>query len=184
MSRKLSISEMASKKPQADGDVSRVDFANLDLEHLGMVRQQIEREAQLLEQSLGSLKFAHQGFSNSYDAVVSGMKSENEGSQILVPLTESLYVPGKLKNADKVLIDVGTGYYVEMSSEKGASFLKKRVEFLNSEMQRVQILLKQKVDMQNACTLMIQTKVAQLQEVANMQQQFSKSNVGAVTATT
>ena len=98
MSRKLSISEMASKKPQADGDVSRVDFANLDLEHLGMVRQQIEREAQLLEQSLGSLKFAHQGFSNSYDAVVSGMKSENEGSQILVPLTESLYVPGKLKN--------------------------------------------------------------------------------------
>ena len=95
-----------------------------------------------------------------------------------------LYVPGKRKNADKVLIDVGTGYYVEMSSEKGASFLKKRVEFLNSEMQRVQFLLKQKVDMQNACTLMIQTKVAQLQEVANMQQQFSKSKVGAVTATT
>ena len=24
-----------------------------------------------------------------------------------------MYVPGKLKNCDKVIVDVGTGYYVE-----------------------------------------------------------------------
>ena len=24
-----------------------------------------------------------------------------------------MYVPGKIKNCDKVLVDVGTGYYVE-----------------------------------------------------------------------
>jgi len=35
------------------------------------------------------------------------------GKSILVPLTSSLYVPGKLKNAGKVLVDVGTGYYIE-----------------------------------------------------------------------
>lgn len=29
------------------------------------------------------------------------------GKEILVPLTQSLYVPGKVKEADKVLIDVG-----------------------------------------------------------------------------
>ena len=32
---------------------------------------------------------------------------------ILVPLTNSLYVPGKLCEVDNVLIDVGTGYYVK-----------------------------------------------------------------------
>lgn len=32
---------------------------------------------------------------------------------ILVPLTNSLYVPGKLTNAENVLVDVGTGYYVK-----------------------------------------------------------------------
>jgi prefoldin alpha subunit len=35
------------------------------------------------------------------------------GKQILVPLTASLYVPGTLKDADNVIVDVGTGFYVE-----------------------------------------------------------------------
>jgi prefoldin alpha subunit len=33
--------------------------------------------------------------------------------EILVPLTQSLYVPGKLKKTDTVIVDVGTGYYIE-----------------------------------------------------------------------
>lgn len=32
---------------------------------------------------------------------------------MLVPLTSSLYVPGKIVDCDKVMVDVGTGYYVE-----------------------------------------------------------------------
>ena len=34
---------------------------------------------------------------------------------MLVPLTASLYVPGTLDDADKVLVDIGTGYFVEVS---------------------------------------------------------------------
>jgi prefoldin subunit 5 len=32
---------------------------------------------------------------------------------ILVPLTNSLYVRGKLASPDKVIVDIGTGFYVE-----------------------------------------------------------------------
>lgn len=32
---------------------------------------------------------------------------DKAGTEILVPLTQSLYVPGKVKEADKVLIDIG-----------------------------------------------------------------------------
>lgn len=38
------------------------------------------------------------------------------GKKILVPLTASLYVPGKLDDAEKVLVDVGTGYFIEVGS--------------------------------------------------------------------
>lgn len=31
----------------------------------------------------------------------------------LLPLTTSLYVPGRLADTEKVLVDVGTGYCVE-----------------------------------------------------------------------
>jgi prefoldin alpha subunit len=43
--------------------------------------------------------------------------SEKKGTagkdDILVPLTSSLYVRGKLADREKVLVDVGTGFYVE-----------------------------------------------------------------------
>lgn len=35
------------------------------------------------------------------------------GKTILVPLTNSLYVPGKLSDPENVIIDIGTGYYVK-----------------------------------------------------------------------
>jgi len=46
---------------------------------------------------------------------------------MLVPITSSLYVPGETTQLDNVLIDVGTGYYIEKSvrcaprSERGAA---------------------------------------------------------------
>ena len=40
--------------------------------------------------------------------------NEPARAEILIPLTSSVYVPGKLaENLDKVLIDIGTGYFVE-----------------------------------------------------------------------
>jgi prefoldin subunit 5 len=37
------------------------------------------------------------------------LSQETEGKDMLVPLTSSLYVPGKMGSTKTVLIDVGTG---------------------------------------------------------------------------
>ena len=34
------------------------------------------------------------------------------GKEVLVPLTSSLYVPGRLTDVESVVVDIGTGYYV------------------------------------------------------------------------
>lgn len=34
-------------------------------------------------------------------------------TETLVPLTSSLYVPGKIGSSDRVIVDIGTGYYVK-----------------------------------------------------------------------
>jgi hypothetical protein len=39
--------------------------------------------------------------------------TSSTGKPILVPLTTSLYVPGTLADPDNVIVDVGTGFYVE-----------------------------------------------------------------------
>jgi prefoldin alpha subunit len=37
-----------------------------------------------------------------------------EDQEVMVPLTSSLSVLGKMQNVNRVMIDIGTGYFVEM----------------------------------------------------------------------
>lgn len=39
--------------------------------------------------------------------------STTDKKDVLVPLTNSLYVKGKLSRPDRVLVDIGTGFYIE-----------------------------------------------------------------------
>lgn len=43
------------------------------------------------------------------------LQKTSEGTRMLVPITSSLYVPGETTSLQSVLIDVGTGYYIEKS---------------------------------------------------------------------
>ncbi|MCO5595954.1 hypothetical protein L7F22_050005 [Adiantum nelumboides] len=54
------------------------------------------------------------------------------GKNLLVPLTASLYVPGMLANVDKLLIDVGTGYYVEKTMDAAKDYCERKINFLKA----------------------------------------------------
>ena len=48
------------------------------------------------------------------EGVIGSKEKGTDGKDdILVPLTSSLYVKGSLADREKVLVDVGTGFYVE-----------------------------------------------------------------------
>ena len=49
---------------------------------------------------------------------------------ILVPLTSSLYVPGKLADTEHVLVDIGTGFYVEKTTTDAQTFYNAKIEEL------------------------------------------------------
>lgn len=49
------------------------------------------------------------------------------GRQMLVPLNQSLYVPGKIVDADKLLVDIGTGYFVEKGLTQTKEYLDRKV---------------------------------------------------------
>jgi prefoldin alpha subunit len=55
----------------------------------------------------------------------------NTDAEILVPLTTSLYVPGKLADREKVIVDIGTGFYVEKVHVSPSS-LSPQISFLKA----------------------------------------------------
>lgn len=67
--------------------------------------------------SFGQLKQAQNRFADCIESC-KAVDASNKDKTILVPLTSSLYVPGKLANVEKVIVDIGTGYYVEKVREE------------------------------------------------------------------
>jgi prefoldin alpha subunit len=50
-------------------------------------------------------------------------------------LTESVYVPGVIREPTKFLVEIGTGFYVEKSNKDTTSFLERKLKLVdvNSE---------------------------------------------------
>mmetsp|Transcript_7132 Transcript_7132/g.20895 ORF Transcript_7132/g.20895 Transcript_7132/m.20895 type:complete len:135 (+) Transcript_7132:240-644(+) len=90
------------------------------------MREQTENEIQRLSQHYQQLQEA-QGRFGTCMAMLNEIKPECEDREMLVPLTESLYVPGKIKDANKVLVNVGTGYLVEKSLPKAQELIERKI---------------------------------------------------------
>uniref|UniRef100_A0ABI7ZAG6 Prefoldin subunit 5 n=4 Tax=Eutheria TaxID=9347 RepID=A0ABI7ZAG6_FELCA len=73
-----------------------------------------------------------------------------------------MYVPGKLHDVEHVLIDVGTGYYVEKTAEDAKDFFKRKIDFLTKQMEKIQPALQEKHAMKQAVMEMMSQKIQQL----------------------
>jgi hypothetical protein len=54
------------------------------------------------------------------------------GEEILVPLTSSLYIPGRLVKDAEILVDVGAGFFVGRSAGDAKEFLNRKVAYLKA----------------------------------------------------
>jgi len=65
-----------------------------------------------IQDSLSTLHGCKAKYAGSKDAL-EAFQPDWENRQILVPLTSSMYVPGRIKDLNNFIIDIGTGYYIE-----------------------------------------------------------------------
>lgn len=95
------------------------------------------------------------------------MFKENwDAKTCLIPLTGSMYVPGKIKDINNVIVDIGTGYYVEEDRDSAKDYFKRKVEFVSEQMEKIEILGYEKSQIRDAICDVIQLKVQQLKASA------------------
>ena len=121
----------------------QISLQSLSLEQLNGLKSQLENELRQYSSSFGGLKQAQARFKESKLAI-ENLTPESEGKNILIPLTSSMYVPGKLKNVSNVLVDVGTGYYVEKNVKDASQFMERKVNFLQGNTDSLQELIEGK----------------------------------------
>merc|ERR1719231_1385495 len=60
------------------------------------------------------------------------------GTPMLVPVTGSMYVRGETTQVETLLVDVGTGYFIEKSVDEAKAFLTRKMALIESQAQNVQ----------------------------------------------
>ncbi|KAI0260623.1 Prefoldin-domain-containing protein [Gloeopeniophorella convolvens] len=136
----------------------QISVADLDISQLADVRRQLEEELSHLTNSFSQLKQAQAKFRSCIDSVKE-VKPENKGKTILVPLTNSLYVPGKLRDAENVIIDVGTGYYIQKTRAQAVKHYEQKIDFIKSNLDALQETIQKKQDNMNYLVSVIQSKL-------------------------
>ncbi|TNY23804.1 Prefoldin subunit-domain-containing protein [Rhodotorula diobovata] len=142
-----------------------VSLDQLSLEQLSQVRTQLEQELKHLTQAFGDLKQAQAKFAGCIDSL-DAVKPANKDKKVLIPLTSSLYVPGRIKDTENVLVDIGTGYFVEKNTKEAKSLYNSKVLSLKSNLATLQGQVEKKQDNFQACTEMMRMKMAQQQRAA------------------
>ncbi|KAM5181021.1 prefoldin subunit 5 [Mantella aurantiaca] len=138
-----------------------VNITDLSLPQLEGLKSQLDQEIEFLSSSIAQLKVVQTKFVEAKECL-NVLNKSNEGKQVLVPLTSSMYVPGTLSNVSNVMVDVGTGYYVEKTAEDAKSFFKRKIDFLTKQIEKIQPALQEKHGMKQAVIEMMSIKIQQL----------------------
>ncbi|KAL8944096.1 MAG: hypothetical protein Q9216_000687 [Gyalolechia sp. 2 TL-2023] len=146
---------MASKEPPAQG--RPIDLSSLPIPQLTSIKKQLTQELQNLTDSYAQLRAAQTKFKDCINSIRDGIEKREKkegtylqyvlglrGTPILVPLTPSLYVPGKLASTETVLVDVGTGFYVEKTPSAARTFYSSKVEELGKNLKDLEAIVQGK----------------------------------------
>ncbi|XP_023019182.1 prefoldin 5 [Leptinotarsa decemlineata] len=143
--------------------MQQIDLTTLNIQQLSGLKQQLDQELNLFQESLATLKVAQGKYQNSGETLEK-INPSSEGKDILVPLTGSMYVPGKLCDTNNVIIDVGTRYYVEKDIEAAKDYFQRKTKFVTEQMEKIQYLGLEKSKIRDAIVEIAELKLAQQQQ--------------------
>ncbi|CAN4087516.1 unnamed protein product [Withania somnifera] len=138
-----------------------VEIEKMSVEQLKALKEQADLEVNLLQDSLNNIRTATTRLEIASNAL-QDLSLHPQGKKMLVPLTASLYVPGTLDDADKVLVDVGTGYFVEKTMTEGKDYCERKISLLKSNCEQLLDVATKKKSVADETGMILQAKLRQL----------------------
>ncbi|XP_065883605.1 prefoldin subunit 5-like [Dysidea avara] len=149
------MSEVSSTVSGGESNV--VNLSELNFTQLDQLRNQVQQEIAVLQSSMSQLKEIQQRLKDSKENAAL-LTPDTEGKDILVPLTASMYIPGKLKHNNKVMVDIGTGYYVEKSVKEAKEYFQRRMDHITKQIEVLQPTAAEKVKLRETIMMLMQAK--------------------------
>jgi len=137
-----------SQQPPQGG----VDISTLTVQQLSALQARLSQELEHLSTSYQRLRAAQARFKDCIKSIQDGVQGRSGETPLLIPLTTSLYIPGTLATGPStttastsktaasatLLVDIGTGFYVEKSPPQATKFYTGKVEDLTKNLSEIE----------------------------------------------
>lgn len=160
-----------------DDQTKEIPLDQLPPQSLVNLKKQVEEEIVLLAQSLEQFKTAYARFEDSKNVLEQFAQKDSLNQETLIPLTSSLYVSGTIENNTTVLVDYGTGYFVERNIEQGKMYCSRKGQLIKDNMEKISQNVTQKKKIIDNITLILQKKMAAIQQQQAAQQGVKKERL-------
>ena len=118
-----------------------------------------------LRQSFDGMKLAASKFQES-KGVVQTLAKDVEDKEIMIPLTSSLYIPGKIVDTENIICEVGAGYFIELSLEKGGEYWERKFELMNGNARKIAEVIEVKATQLQQANSVIQKVQERIQKLS------------------
>ena len=129
-------------------EIKEVSLDKLSIDQLNYVGKQIEQEISNYSSYYSSLRIAHNKFLDNKE-YINDLKTYQD-KEILVPMTSSLYIPGKCSDVKRVTVEIGANFFIETTIDKAEKFCDRKLESIKKNMDNIDELIKNKNEQLNA----------------------------------
>lgn len=146
-------------------EAHQVPISALTVEQLMMFKSRLEGELQKLTTTIQLTNESVAKAQAAKEALATFAASE-PGKEMLVPITESMYVKGCVEETKRPIIELGNGYFAETSVDNATQFFSRRVSRLNAQQEQLRTSFREK---QQQYQLVVSIANQKLQAAAHAQ---------------
>lgn len=132
---------------------NKLNLAQLPVEQIANFKKQLQEETERLSISMETLLALIEKFNNCIDSineVSSPSLLENSDQEMLIPVTNSLYITGNMntlkKNKDKFIVDIGTGYFIEKNGKEAIDYYNRKISNLKMNYTKISDIIKERAN--------------------------------------
>ena len=114
-----------------------VNVGTMPIEQLNGLKTQHENEIRELQGQLEVLHGAKNRFIGA-KMTLDEMKKIPEGTKMLVPLNGSLYAPGSIASSEKVIVELGTGYFCEKDIPGAKDLIARKMQLVDKSIESIE----------------------------------------------
>lgn len=148
-----------------------IPLNQLNGEQLQTVGRQLESEIQSLSSSYTSLKMVMNKFKDNKIFIQDLIKSKDK--EMLIPLTNTVYVPGKASDISHLMVELGANYLISTDVQKAEAFCDRKIDLLNQNMDKIDKMIIDKNKIMNELNHII---IQKNKEILEQQSKLKNTN--------